>query len=87
MAECAQQMSDSQSRRILLIIAESYKQLADRASERLTNLQASRTRALDEIVEGIRQLDIWKTKPAEKHRVRQAARESRQMVEKDLVAG
>jgi hypothetical protein len=63
--EHAEQMSDSPSRRILLIIAESYKQLAERASERLNDsIQKPRSQALDELVQGLPRLDVWQTEPA-----------------------
>jgi hypothetical protein len=66
----AEQMSDSPSRRILLIIAESYKQLAERASERLNDsLQIPRSGGLDEVVRGLQRLNVWQTEPADCIRV------------------
>ena len=85
--ECAEQISDSPSRRILMIIAESYKQVADRASERLSSLQTPRSRALDEVVQGMQLLDVWKTEPANKRRARRVRHESADATEKAGVAG
>ena len=71
--EHAEQTSDSSSRRILLIIAESYKQLAERASERLNDsLQIPRSRALAEVVQGLQRLDVWQTEPVVKRGIRAA---------------